>query len=131
MHFTIEDPICPLSCTVVPAGPDSTIVIAGGDAPHVGCIVLAEARPSLAGEGMSATVSRINRLGHLDDAVAAAVAKAVASATGGACACTCGIHLDNAAPAAVAHIKTLSARIAERAIEALAQTSAPAAAALG
>lgn len=113
MEYRIEDAICSLWGTVTAAGDDCTITIHGGSAPHVGSVVLAVPRPSLAGAGVSATVSCLNRTGHMDDVVATAVAKQVASARNGAVACSCGIHIDNASSGVITHISSLSSRVAD------------------
>lgn len=113
MDFRIDDPVCSVWGTVTPAGHDCSIAIMGGQAPHVGCAVLAEPRSSLTGVGTSATVSVLNRTGHMDDAIATTVAKQVASKRNCAVACSCGIHLDNASPETIAHIRELTNRITE------------------
>lgn len=71
----------------------------------MGCVVLAVPRPSLTGNGTSATVSVINRTGHMDDIVATEVAKQIASLRNCTVACTCGIHVDNASSDIITHIR--------------------------
>nr|WP_295480128.1 hypothetical protein [uncultured Sutterella sp.] len=85
--------------TVIPLGADAALVLRGGDGPHGGAVVLAQARPSLTGSGVSATSSVINRLGHKDETPARRLAEVVAAATGGAVSCACGIHIEGAAVA--------------------------------
>lgn len=114
MDYHIDDVICPVWGSVIASGDDCTVVVQGGEAPHVGCAVLAVPRPSLSGVGMSATVSCLNRTGHMDDAFAAAVAKRVAAARACVVACSCGIHIDNATPDEVSHIQRLAAAVADR-----------------
>lgn len=118
MEFKIEDDVCSLWGEVVPCGEDCTIVVLGGAA-HVGCTVLAIPRPSLTGTGMSATVSCLNRTGHLDDTFAGNVAKRVAAARSCVVACSCGIHLDDATLADLEHIEGLAPRVADAALELL------------
>ena len=89
---------CPVTCTVVPCGADLSITILGGNAPHVGSVVMAVSRPSLTGEGLSATTSVLNRTGHKDDAIAVAVAENLAARLNCAVSCTCGVHIDNITP---------------------------------
>ena len=56
-------------------GKDLLITVRGGTRPHIGCCVLAQPRPSLAGDGkVSATSSVLNVVGHV---------------------CTGGFHVDN------------------------------------
>lgn len=71
----------------------------------MGCVVLAVSRPSLTGNGTSATVSVINRTGHMDDAIATEVAKQIASARNCTVACSCGIHIDDASPDVITQIR--------------------------
>lgn len=111
MDYRIDD-VCPVWGTVTASGDDCTIVVQGGTAPHVGCVVLAVPRPSLSGAGMSATVSCLNRTGHLDDAFAAVVAKRVAAARNCVVACSCGIHIDHATPDELSHIQGLADTVA-------------------
>ncbi len=119
MEYRIEDATCPLWGSVVAAGNDCTVTVHGGSAPHIGSVVLAVPRPSLTGVGTSATVSCLNRTGHMDDVVAVAVAKRVASIRGGAVACSCGIHIDNASPEIIAHIASLGDQVANEVVRLL------------
>lgn len=98
MEFTLEVVDQPITVTVTPMGSDVALAICGGQKPHIGCTVLAIPRPSLTGSGRSATVSTLNRTGHKDDVVAAAVAHAVAAELNCAVSCSCGIHVDGASP---------------------------------
>ena len=104
MEYRVNCPVCELWGEVVSSGNDCTITINGGT-PHIGCVVLAVPRPSLTGKGISATVSIINRTGHMDDAIATAVAKQIASQRNCVVACSCGIHLDEASKDTIAHIR--------------------------
>lgn len=104
MEYRVNCPICEIWGEVVPSGNDCTITINGGT-PHIGCVALAVPRPSLTGIGSSATVSIINRTGHMDDVVATAVAKRIASERKCTVACTCGIHIDGASPGTITQIK--------------------------
>ena len=104
MEYLVHSPACDIWGEVIPSGDDCTIIINGGK-PHVGCVVLAIPRPSLTGTGSSATVSVINRTGHMDDAIAIAVAKQVATARKCVVACSCGIHIDDASEKTIAQIR--------------------------
>lgn len=104
MRFEVPSAACTIQAEVIQAGSDCTIAIQGG-VPHVGCIALAIPRPSLTGHGTSATVSTLNRTGHMDDAIACKVAKAVASARNCVVACSCGVHVDNATPETLQQIQ--------------------------
>ena len=112
MEYRVNCPACDIWVEVVPSGNDCTITINGGKA-HVGCVALAIPRPSLTGEGISATVSVLNRTGHMDDAIACAVAKRIASARNCAVACSCGIHVDQASAETITQIRNVVPAIVE------------------
>lgn len=111
MEYRVSCPACDIWGEVISSGDDCTIVIKGGSAPHIGSVCLAVPRPSLTGSGTSATVSVLNRTGHMDDSIACAVAKHVAATRNCAVACACGIHIDNASAEAIAHIQQAQADI--------------------
>ncbi len=81
-------------CDVIPMGKDYTICIRDEEGAHIGSAVMAIARPSLTGEGTSATSSVLNCLGHKDEEIARRIAESVAAALNCAVVCTCGIHID-------------------------------------
>ena len=112
MEYRVNCPACDIWGEVVPSGNDCTITINGGKA-HVGCVALAIPRPSLTGEGISATVAVLNRTGHMDDAIACAVAKRIASARNCAVACSCGIHVDQASAETITQIRNVVPAIVE------------------
>ena len=107
----------PLRLVVMRLGPDAALVLTGGDRPHVGAVVCAEARPSLRGEGASATSSVINRIGHKDEVPARRMAEAVAAATASAVSCTCGIHVDGAQAADIEAVLRACVELTQRAVE--------------
>ena len=81
--------------TSIAMGSDLCVVIAGGDAPHLGAVAVAQARPSLEDASrLSATTSVIALLGHKDDEIARSVAHALAAKLNKNVAVCCGIHLD-------------------------------------
>ena len=61
---------CKLTCQVIPMGKDYTVTVCGGSLPHVGSVVMAQARLSLTGSGTSATSSVLNCVGHKDETIA-------------------------------------------------------------
>ena len=99
-------------------GEDLSLSLYGGSAPHVGCAVLAVPRPSLAGEGTSATVSTINCTGHKDDQLAGRLAHTVAAQLGVTVSCTAGVHVDDASPETIDRICGLVPALAEQIIQA-------------
>lgn len=86
---------CLLTCRVTPMGKDYTITICGGSLPHIGSVVMAQARPSLTGNGISATSSVLNCVGHKDETIARMFAEKIAICGNCTAVCICGIHLDN------------------------------------
>lgn len=59
---------CTMEVTVMKLGEDFQICLAGGEKPHIGCVVQAVPRESLTGDGSwSATSSVWNRTGHKDE----------------------------------------------------------------
>ncbi|MGI6590619.1 MAG: hypothetical protein ACOX1O_03235 [Eggerthellaceae bacterium] len=114
MRFTQEIHGHGIACEAVTMGPDVAISLSGGEAPHIGCTVLAIPRPSLTGSGRSATVSTLNRTGHKDDALASLVARKVASRRNCAVACCCGIHTDNASPEFIQAVIDAADALADR-----------------
>ncbi len=88
------DSTYPLICHVISMGRDYTVTVCGGVLPHIGSTVMAQARPSLTGEGISATSSTLNCMGHKDEEVARMFAEKIAVQGNCTAVCTCGIHLD-------------------------------------
>lgn len=77
-------------------GKDLCVIIAGGDAPHIGCVTLSVPRSSLSDPDIkSATTSVLNLLGHKDDEAANYVSKTLSSRLNKNVVVTCGIHVDN------------------------------------
>jgi hypothetical protein len=84
-----------LDFTSIPMGNDLCVVIAGGDAPHLGAVAVAQARPSLQDSSKaSATTSVIALLGHKDDSIARSVAHTLAAKLNKNVVVCCGIHID-------------------------------------
>lgn len=116
MLFRVEDSLCPIWGDIAIAGSDCAITIQGGTAPHIGAVVLAVPHRSINGDGTSATVSRLSVTAHRDDEFAAAVAKRIAARLNCVVACSCGIHIDNAAPTDLAHIMDLIDKVTASAL---------------
>lgn len=77
-------------------GADCSIIIQGGEKPHIGSAVLAVPRPSLTGDKtVSATSSVMNVTGHKDEEICRYLAETVAKKTRGTVVCTGGFHVDN------------------------------------
>ncbi|MDD6651476.1 MAG: hypothetical protein PUE49_04670 [Eggerthellales bacterium] len=113
VQFALDNLAGSMQVSVTFMGDDCCIAIYGGDKPHVGCTVLAVPRPSLTGQGTSATVSVLNATGHKDDFLATAVAKEVASRTNSTVTCCAGVHVDNATPQIIESIVQSASQIAD------------------
>ena len=74
-----------MEVTVMKLGEDFQICLAGGEKPHIGCVVQAVPRESLTGDGSwSATSSVWNRTGHKDEVLCRMLAEKIC------CACRTG-----------------------------------------
>ncbi|MCD8333856.1 MAG: hypothetical protein LUC35_00600 [Clostridiales bacterium] len=87
-----------LLCDVIPMGRDYTVCVRDDRCGHVGSAALSVSRPSLTGQGVSATTSVLNCLGHKDDAIACRFAEAVAVQQRCTAVCTCGVQIDGITP---------------------------------
>lgn len=77
-------------------GQDLCVTMSGGDERHIGSVSLGIPRKSLDGDGKnSATVSTLNVVGHMDDAIGNLYAKRLATAFGCKVVVTCGVHFDS------------------------------------
>lgn len=114
MQFTLDIAGHPLRCEAMRMGDDCLIALSGGDAPHIGCAVMAVPRPSLTGQGRSATASTLNRTGHKDDIVAARVAEKVAAELDCVVVCACGIHVEGADAQTLAAFADATDSLADR-----------------
>lgn len=106
-------------CQIIPMGKDYTLAVYGGDTPHVGSVVMAVARPSLTGEGVSATSSVINGIGHKDEEVGRIFAETVAKAKLCTVVCSCGIHVDNIGSEQIAAVMESCKRLLKRVMDSI------------
>lgn len=103
-----------LTCQVIPMGKDYAVTVCGGTLPHVGSAVMAQARPSLTGSGISATSSVLNLAGHKDEAIARMFAEKIAVHANCTAVCVCGIHLDNITEEQLAGVQEGCGRLLQR-----------------
>ena len=86
---------CPIEVTVLKIGEDLQICLAGGEKPHIGCVVQAVPRESLTGDGSwSATSSVWNRTGHKDEVLCRMLAEKICIACRVVTVCSGGVHID-------------------------------------
>lgn len=108
---------CPLTCQVIEMGRDYTVTVCGGTLPHIGSTVMAQARPSLTGKGISATSSVLNCMGHKDEAVARMFAEKIAMRGNCTVVCTCGIHLEAITKEQIAGVQESCSKLLDRILE--------------
>lgn len=77
-------------------GDDIVLILAGGDKPHIGCVVQAVPRPSLTNDGsISVTSSVLNLTGHKDEFLCRKLAEKRCRETRRIVVCTGGVHIEN------------------------------------
>ena len=80
---------------VLHAGDDLCVLLSGGDKPHIGCVTLSIARPSLADANRgSATTSILNVTGHKDGEVAQYMSQQLSASLQKTVVICGGIHVD-------------------------------------
>lgn len=95
-------------------GRDLCVTIAGGDQSHIGCVAIAEPRPSLIDDGStSSTVSTYNFPGHKDNVVANRAAHALAARLKRRIVVLCGLHYTNVSEDLFLQVQTLTEQIIE------------------
>lgn len=104
-------------CDVITMGKDYTLAVYGGDAPHVGSVVMSIARPSLTGEGTGVTSSVLSGMGHKDEAIARMFAEALAKEQNCTVACSCGIHVDGITPGQIEAVREACGRLLGRLLD--------------
>ncbi|MGL1956130.1 MAG: hypothetical protein OCD00_02265 [Colwellia sp.] len=109
MHvFTTKQDDILITLQAILVGNDYTIIIAGGERPHIGASALAQPRPSLENpKQWSASTSVMCVLGHKEDLLAHHVAQTLASQLKCIVSVNCGIHMDNASKAQIKTIQRL------------------------
>lgn len=108
---------CRVSCRVFVTGEGLIAHLLGGEKPHVGAVALGIPRPSLQGEGTSATTSVLTRTGHKDDEVARPAASILAAACQAPVVVIAGIHVDQATPAELVQLQENARRAVEGALK--------------
>ena len=109
-------PFTELTLEITRLGSDVHLLLYGGEKPHLGCCVLAIPRPSLTGDGISATASVLNVTGHKDEDLCRYLAETVASETGRTVVCTGGIHMDHITGGQIAAFREATSSLAREAV---------------
>lgn len=98
-------------------GEDLVIAVGGGGRPHVGCVVLAQPRPSKARPGgWSASCSVLTIPPHKEEPIARGIATRVAESSGRVTVVTAGVHDDNLDAVGVAVYLRLGEELADEVI---------------
>ena len=110
-----------LFATACRAGPDLTVTVTGGEAPHVGCIVVAQAHPARDdARRTSVTSSVVAFVTHREEALARPLAERLAERLGGTVVVAAGVHVDRLSREGIAAYLRLGRRLAERLLRVLA-----------
>ncbi len=72
------------------------LIVGGGEASHIGSIVLAEPRTSRTGKGLSCTSQVINLFGHKEEEIARMFAEKTCLKKKMSVLCVCGMHIHSA-----------------------------------
>ena len=104
-----------LSARVRRVGADVVIVVGGGEAPHVGCVVLTQPVPSRNRLGeWSPSSSVLTIPPHQEEPIARGIAQSVCRATGGVVVVTAGVHDDRIDRAGIETYLRLGDELADR-----------------
>ena len=107
-----------LTAWVRRAGRDVVAVVGGGERPHVGVVVVAQAYPSRRRPGQwSASSSLVTIPPHKEEPIARTLAETLARATGAVAVVTAGVHDDDLGPDGIATYRALATRLEERVAE--------------
>ncbi len=106
-------------------GEDLSVLLYGGERPHLGCTVLSVPRPSLTGDGsISSTSSVLNVVGHKDEAICRAFAERLCAGSGRTVVCSGGFHSDALRPEDIREVTDAAASLAEELLGKLRETPA-------
>jgi len=116
----VEDPESGrrIGATGTAVGDDLVVAVGGGERPHVGCVVLAQPRPSKTRDGLwSASCSVLTIPPHKEEPIARAVATRIAEAFGRVTVVTAGVHDDNIDADGIGVYLRLGEELAEKLVE--------------
>lgn len=119
-EIVVEDGKYTVKARILRSGRDVSVVIDGGEAPHIGATALAIPRPSLMDKDkISASTSVLCAPGHKEDLTARAAAERVASELNCTACVSAGVHIDNASGEELLRIQRNLDTLLERVLEAL------------
>ena len=109
-----------------PVGSDLVVVVGGGELPHVGCVVLTQARPSTADPTRTSVTSSVLTIPpHKEETVARAIAERLARALGCVVVVTAGVHEDGLDTAGADTYIRLAATLGDKLAPLIAAQSPP------
>jgi len=93
-------------------GADASVLISGGETPHIGALALASPHPSLANPAeVSSTCSVLALPQHREDQLARSIALRLAAAWNCVVSVACGIHIDAASSEEIQEIQMVVERL--------------------
>ena len=126
-RFTVRRRLGPheLWASATAAGEDLIVVVGGGERPHVGCVALAQPRPSTSGGGRrSATVSVLAIPPHKEGALASEMAARLARELEVVVVVSAGVHTDRLGPDGIRAFEELARRVTDALLARLAPVHA-------
>lgn len=112
MEWNIELSFSELRISINRLGQDYSVLLLGGEKPHIGCTVLSIPRPSLTGDGsLSATSSVLNVTGHKDEVLCRYLAEEICRRKNAVTVCSGGFHTDGITKEQIKEIEQAVRRI--------------------
>lgn len=109
-----------LQASVSFVGDDLSVVMEGGERPHIGAVAVAQPRPSLVNpQRISASASVICLTGHKEDEVARGAALRLASELNRVVVVSAGMHWDDLDVQGIAVVETNVEHLTEQVLEAI------------
>lgn len=106
MEWNIALSFSELKVSVTRVGQDYSVILQGGEKPHIGCTVLSVPRPSLTGDGsISATSSVLNMTGHKDEVLCRYLAEVLCRKKRAVTVCSGGFHMDGITKEQIEEVK--------------------------
>lgn len=106
--------------TAVSSGKELTVVISGGEKPHIGAIAISIPRPSLEDSNkMSASTSVFTLVGHKEDELSKQMAENITKLTEKVTVMIMGLHIDKATPQDIKSLNQNTQKVVDKLRETL------------
>lgn len=106
-----------IGLTATCIGADLSVIVFGGEVPHIGCVTLSIPRPGLDDSNrISATTSVLNVTGHKDGEVLSGLSQALAAALNKKVVVTGGIHVEKISADEIISVKNMMDELTEELI---------------